>query len=316
MGGDPAALMRKAGVDPADDADSLPRASYRQAVALLEHAAAALHCPDFGMRLAARQSDGMFGPLGSVMKNSATLGDALDYVSTHNYAHSLAARVWLKRLRSGNAVFVGHDILLDRLPNRSQAMEQLLLVGHLSTLEITGGRARARRVHFRHLAISPRRTYRRYFGCEVRFGQNEDGVVYSDRDLASPIVHSDAHAYRSAIAFIDREFTAQRPPLHAQARGLIMQLLGGGQCTNERIAGELKLHPRTLHRRLASEGTSFHRIKDEVRRDLMLYYSQQTDLDFARVSERLGFAEQAVLSRNCQRWFGAAPTRLRARAPS
>src|SRR3546814_2683794 len=137
------------------------------------------------------------------MKNSATFGDALDYVSTHTYAHSLAARVWLKRLRSGNAVFVGHDILLDRMPHRSQAMEQLLLVGHLSTLEITGGHARARRVHFRHQAISPRKTYRRYFGCDVRFGQNADGIIYSDRDLASQIIASDAHAYRSAIAFID-----------------------------------------------------------------------------------------------------------------
>lgn len=309
LGGDPQALMHKAGLD---TADPLEVATYRQAVALIEHAATALNCPDFGMRLATRQSDGMFGPLGSVMKNSATLGDALDYVSTHNYAHSLAARVWLKRLRSGNAVFVGHDILLDRMPNRSQAMEQLLLVGHLSTLEITGGHARARRVHFRHLAISPRKTYRRYFGCEVRFGQNEDGVVYSDRDLASPIVSSDAHAYRSAIAFIDTKFTEHRPPLHAQARGLIMQLLTSGQCTNERIAKELKLHPRTLHRRLSTEGTSFHRIKDEVRRDLMLYYSQQTELDFAKISERLGFAEQSVLTRNCQRWFSATPTEIRA----
>ena len=30
-----------------------------------------------------------FGPLGTVMKNSRTFGDALAYVSEHNYAHSL-----------------------------------------------------------------------------------------------------------------------------------------------------------------------------------------------------------------------------------
>src|SRR3546814_1604598 len=91
--------MREAGLDSAHAADSLPRATYRQAVTLIEHAAAALDCADFGMRLATRQSDDVYGPLGSVMKNSATFGDALDYVSTHIYAHSLAARVWQKRLR-------------------------------------------------------------------------------------------------------------------------------------------------------------------------------------------------------------------------
>src|SRR3546814_1652713 len=75
--------MREAGLDSAHAADSLPRATYRQAVTLIEHAAAALDCADFGMRLATRQSDDVYGPLGSVMKNSATFGDALDYVSTH-----------------------------------------------------------------------------------------------------------------------------------------------------------------------------------------------------------------------------------------
>src|SRR3546814_5629036 len=112
------------------------------------------------MRLATRQSDDVYGPLGSVMKNSATFGDALDYVSTHIYAHSIAARVWQKRLRRGNAVFVGNDILLDRMPHRSQTTEQPLLVGHLSTLKMTVGRARARRVHFSNLTASPRQNYR------------------------------------------------------------------------------------------------------------------------------------------------------------
>jgi hypothetical protein len=33
-----------------------------------------------------------------------------------------------------------------------------------------------------------------------------------------------------------------------------------------------------MHRRLNAEGTSFQQIKDEVRRDVMLYYLQQTKL--------------------------------------
>src|SRR3546814_13130769 len=101
----------------------------------------------------------------------------------------------------------------------------------------------------------------------MRISDWSSDVCSSDlRDRASPIIASDTHAYRRAITFIDAAFTEQRPPLHAQARGLIMQLLTSGDCTNERIATELKLHARTVHRRLAIEGTSFHRIKDEVRR--------------------------------------------------
>jgi len=312
LGGDAKRLMLQAGIHADSPSAARSGATYRQMVQLIERAATELACPDFGMRLATLQSGaGMFGPLGLVMKNSKTFGEALDYVSKHTYAHSLAARVWLKRVRSGTSLFAGHDILLDRMPNRSQAIEQILLVGHLAAAQMTGGRARVREVHFRHQPVSSLGTYRRYFGCEVRFGQHDDGVVFSERDLASPIVDPDAEIYRAAISFIEARFTRHTPPLHAQARGVIMQCLGTEQCTNDRVAAALNLHPRTLHRRLQAEGTSFQQIKDEVRRDLMLYCLQQTDLDFARISERLGFAEQSVMTRICNRWFCASPTRLR-----
>ena len=124
-------------------------------------------------------------------------------------------------------------------------------------------------------------------------------------------VDPDLQIYQAATSFIDAKFTRHRPPLHAQARGVIMQFLGTENCTNDRIATALNLHPRTLHRRLNAEGTSFQQIKDEVRRDVMLYYLQQTHLDFALISERLGFAEQSVMTRRCNRWFSASPTKLR-----
>jgi AraC-like DNA-binding protein len=274
LGGDPRRLMQQVGIHPGKRlSEGGSDATYRQIVRLMEVAATHLRCPDFGMRL--------------------------------------AARVWIKRSRSRKSAFVGHDILLDRMPNKGQAMEQILLLGHLAAAEITGGQARVRQVHFRHHPVSPLRAYRRYFGCAVRFGQNEDGVVFSEKDLASPSIDPDSRVYQAATSFIDSKFTRHRPPLHAQARGVIMQLLGTEHCTNDRIATELNLHPRTMHRRLSAEGTSFQRIKDEVRRDVMLYYLEQTNLDFALISERLGFAEQSVMTRSCHRWFGAAPTKLR-----
>jgi AraC-like DNA-binding protein len=305
LGGDPYALLARAGVDTGHSA------SYRQAIQLLEHAAGELACPDFGLRLARMQGGGaMFGPLGLAMRHSRTFGEALAYVGDHAFAHSLAARITITRLPDGGA-FSAHDILLDGLPVKTQLIEQVILVGHLAAMEITGDHARVRRVHFRHQPISPLRTYRRHFGCEVRFGQSADGVLFSAADLACPVVDPDAGAFARATAFIDRAFPRHLPPLHAQVRGLIMQRLGTGSCTNADVAAELHLHPRTLHRKLKAEGTSFQKIKDDVRRDAMLYYLRETRLDLTRISEQLGFAEQSVMTRSCNRWFAASPTRLR-----
>lgn len=312
LGGDLQAMLWKAGFGSGALSEVEPAISYRQMVHLLELAATELDCPDFGMRLAKRQSGSMFGPLGFAMRYSRTFGEALDYACKHSYAHSLAVHVWLRHFPSVKHVFVGHDILLDRMPNKGQAIEQMLLLGHLAAMELTGGRAQVRRVHFRHQPVSSLKAYRQAFGCDVHFGQNENGVTFSYEDLACAITDPDAKAYAAVTAFIDREFTRRHPPLHAQARGLIMQRVWTGECSNEHIAADLNLHPRTLHRRLKAEGTSFQQIKDEVRGDIMLYYLQQTDLDFAAISEKLGFAEQSVMTRSCNRWFSVSPTRIRA----
>lgn len=318
LGGDPDVLMQRVGIDPAE-ATGRDMLSYRGWITLMELAAAELQRPDFGMLLAKLQGGGkVFGPMGVVMRNSKTFGEAVEYVASHCHAHSLAARVRLERDEVTGELFTGHEILLERLPNKRQAIEQLLLLGHLNAIEITDGRARVRAVHFRHQPVSSPRTYRRYFGCDVFFDQREDGVIYSARDLAAPIVARDVQMYEMATAFIARRFTRVTPPVRAQVRAVILQFIGSEDCSNERVAAELGLHTRTLHRRLKAEGKSFETIKDEVRRDIALSYLTETDLPLTLVAGRVGYAEHSVLTRSCARWFAASPSelRLRARRPS
>src|SRR5579871_410699 len=97
LGGVADALYAAAGIDPSGCPDGQVRATYRQFVALLELSAAQLDCRDFGMRLATRQARTAFdGPLGDGMRKSRNLAEALQFVSTHSYAHSLAAWIWVR----------------------------------------------------------------------------------------------------------------------------------------------------------------------------------------------------------------------------
>lgn len=312
LNGDLSALLDAANIGESEFANGLGNVTYRQLIRLLELAAQALHCPDLGMRLASIQRGGsIFGPLGHVMSNSHTFGDALTFACEHSNAHSRAARVWLHRLDDTGQVFAGHELLLGNIANRAQAIEQILLLGHVEAQEMTGGYARARKVHFRHEPISPQDTYRKYFGCEVRFGQRVDGIVFSEEDLASPILRNSSRVHRDMVAFIERTFPRERLPFHAEVRGLIMRRLAFGDCSSSEVARAMNLHHRTLRRRLRQEDSSFQQVKDEVRRDLTLYYLERTDLDFRGISEKLGFAEQSIFSRSCRRWFGKSPSQLR-----
>lgn len=88
-------------------------------------------------------------------------------------------------------------------------------------------------------------------------------------------------------------------------------LASAGHCAREDLAHRIGINPRTLNRRLASAGTSFEDIRDEVRADLALGYLSAGDLSLAQVSDRLGFSEPSALSRWCRRRFGRPPGRLR-----
>ncbi len=122
---------------------------------------------------------------------------------------------------------------------------------------------------------------------------------------------SSRQLHEMATIFIDRRFRRGLTPLTLPARIHIARLLVEGECTQESLAAALRLHRRTLQRKLRQEGESFETLRDSVRRDMALRYLQQPDIPLMRVTEMLGYSEASVLSRSCVRWFLASPRELR-----
>jgi AraC-like DNA-binding protein len=310
LGGDPVSLVTELDIMPTAISNGLP-SGYRAIATLMEHAAQRLRCPDFGLRLASLQGGGaVFGAFRAVLSHAPTLGDGLRCVADNSHAHSASARVRMQTDRHTGATLVSHDVLVDRLPVKRQMVEQFLLLAHLNAVEVSGAKARVRQVRFRFQPVSPSSTYRMYFGCEVLFDQSADGVVFNGLDLECSTVASDARLFDEAKALVTSQHCA-KPPLQVQVRALIVQLIERDSCTKERIAAELHMHPRTLHRRLLEEGTCFEDIKDGVRRDSAFGYLRATNLPIQRIAEKVGYAEQSVLARSCSRWFDASPRAIR-----
>lgn len=312
LGAQPDVLLSEVGIDPAASRNRSFRLEYRAFVELLALTAERLAVPDFGLQLAERQRGGkVIGPVGIVMKNSKTVGQALGYCAKHIHAYSLATRVRFVPDRGAHILFLALEILLDSVADTRQVVEHALSLANLNVIDITSGAARVRKVHFRHDPQMPLRTYRNHFGCDVLFGQETDGIVFTETDLLCEIANPDEQVYEMATSFIDSHFPQATPPIHARVRGLILRYLGTEDCTHERIASEMCMHPRTLQRRLRAEGVSFEEIKDEVRREVALRYLRQPDIPLTHVAEKLGYAEASVLSRSCYRWFEASPLQIR-----
>jgi len=73
------------------------------------------------------------------------------------------------------------------------------------------------------------------------------------------------------------------------------------------LARRLHLSPRTLHRRLAEEGTSYRAIKEAVRRERALQKLEKTRESVASIATGLGYSEPSAFFRAFVGWTGVAP---------
>lgn len=311
LGGHGAALLAKFGIEPAVMDDPSAVLPYRTLVNLLETAARELSCQDFGMQLAAMQGPHkIIGPLGVAMRNSPTLGAALRYCSKNGRVFSRAACVVLEKLAAQRHL-LRFEIHLENAPSHVQVIEHHMSLVHHAIIAMNRDNAQAHEIWFMHEPSAKLSRYRAHYGTKIRFGESMSGLVFNESDLEVPLANPDRQLYALATSFIHHSFPPEQTPLCERLRMLLTRLLREGDCTQKRVSAELRMHPRTMQRRLREEGDTFESIKDSVRREAALHYLSQRQVPFVQVAAALGYWEVSTLSRSCYRWFSASPRRLR-----
>jgi AraC-like DNA-binding protein len=312
LGGDPDPLLRAARIDPAVLDNSRSMIEFASLARLMEAGSRELSCPDFGLRLAALQGGTIaISPIGVILKNSTTFGQAIQYGSKFVRANSLPARFRVEHDRSSDRLFVEIDTAIAGVSSSQQLAEYAIMLGRLNILEITDGAVQPTKITFRHRPQSALARYRDYFCCDVAFGEPADGLSLRLRDLEQPLRNPDARVHEMAISYLETRYSGSQSALRDRVRNMIRATLGADDCTSERIAAALCLHRRTLQRRLSAEGTSFEALKDEIRRDLALQALGEEGMSLTLLAEKLGYAETSVLTRSFGRWFAATPTEMR-----
>lgn len=322
LGGDPAALARQARLDPAAlHTDDLLVPDLAVA-GVLELAADELDTPDLGLRVAARQDLSLLGPLALAIENSPTVADALECSSRYLFVHAPGMRLATEPDPDGVAGVeaLRYDVTPPGVAPPRQGTDLSLGTLHRNIRALVGGAYGLRTVDLPYAPLAPVAAYEDFFGARVRFERDAARLRLPASLAGLPLTGRDEQVRRLALDFLDRQEPAPddagrpgrgRAALAPQVRGALAQLLGTGVPDVGGVARLLDLHPRTLQRRLAEEGTTYAALLDAVRRDAARRYLETTDLPLAQVAGLLGFAEQAVLTRACRRWWARTPREVR-----
>lgn len=308
-----------------DDASRLPRQvpadCYSKLYALVMEL---LQDEAFGLGQENRSPPGTFRMMCLFIIHCPTLGQALVRAREfHDYCDQFRRPAGSRKAPYEPIVELSSANVLVRFERPASQVDERASIGHANVLLmmhrfyswLIGRSLPLVEVHLRAPGPEEPRTYETLFGAPVRFDMPSSGLVLRRDVLSHPVVQTEDSL---------REFLRQAPyPLvHRESPGIlkplsqrIERLLSG--YTSERlptaseVARELAMSPRTLHRKLTSENTSFQQLKDNYRRELALHYLQRPELSIDAIAAVMGFQDNSAFYRSFKKWTGQSPGEYR-----
>ncbi|GAA0452281.1 AraC family transcriptional regulator [Streptomyces stramineus] len=221
----------------------------------------------------------------------------------------------LERL-GDDAVFTLRDDLRG-IPEGAFLGECLIVIWHRLASWFIDRRIPLRWAEFAHPAPPYAAEYDLLLGCPVRFGARRTRAGFDPRWLAAPVVQDEeslAELLRRAPADLltRRDYATT---VAEQVRRSLVRALREGRAARlpevAQIAARLAVSPATLRRRLQAEGTSYRRLKDQVRREAAVSSLAEGQEPIAQLAARLGFSEDTAFHRAFRRWTGTTPGAFR-----
>jgi AraC-like DNA-binding protein len=141
------------------------------------------------------------------------------------------------------------------------------------------------------------------------FGRAHNRLQFPRAMFDEPLPQADRHTLQMCMAQCDvlLQRNEQRRGITAVVRSKLFRESGSFPTLPE-VASELDVHPRTLRRQLADEGTSFRALLNEARSTLAVDLLCNVGLTVEEVSKRLGYTDTSTFCHAFKRWHGVPPS--------
>ncbi|WP_211951078.1 AraC family transcriptional regulator [Cupriavidus yeoncheonensis] len=313
VGLDPHRLLRHVGISPSALVDPDIRVPARSVMQLLEESAQLAGVADLGLRVAEARQLNSLGPLGVVMREGATLRDALGAMA--RYLHLLNEALDLRIEEVGDTAIVRLELLVSVQGSMRQSTEFIICLWFRLFRLLFGTTWKPRSVCFSHGAPASTATHRRVFGVPVRFGQEFDGFLLAAADLDVAGSGQDTALARHAREFLDIKLAQSNSTMPDRVRKLVFALLPTGDCGAEQVARQLGIDRKTMHRHLAGYGQNYLSVVDGVRVELVSKYVGNNERPLSDVASLLGFSSPSAFSRWFSTRFGCSVSAWRRQQP-
>jgi AraC-like DNA-binding protein len=300
----PLALLDRVGIDSRclDDPElTLPVSAI---VELFEVSALTSGIEDFGLRVGEARGVPDLGPLILMLREAATVREALRTLVSLLHMHSNGVQMHLDETADPILTI---ELMAPDVGHCRQAIDSGLAgMTHLVRW-VLGDDWTPVTVHFVHSRPTSKARYERFFGCPVCFMRDVNGIVLRRRDLDRKLSGSTPAMRRQVERYIRSINIAPSDTYVHGVTEMVAMALPRGEAKAENIARHLGTDRRTLNRRLARANLNFSAVVSNVRRNLVVQYLLAGNRSLTDVAVLVGFDSLSAFTRWFRASFGMPP---------
>jgi len=253
------------------------------------------------------------GVLGGMMEAAPTVGDVLACWIEYSTLLHVYFRINLEtagtkiRLYAENQFNLPEDlfpILLERDITAGKTAINYRLPGTFQKY--------ATAISLRHEPRADEKKYRKYFLENMMFNQPTNYVEIEKSILSVSLPGSDPYKYELSRQQCQAEFSLRSKTrlLWSDSVKLYFQIKKGSAAFPD-IAKKLNMSERSLRDKLAKEGNSFRKIKNQYIFQKSLNLLSDPELNIEEISDALGYSETCAFSRAFEKMTGMPPGKYR-----
>lgn len=153
---------------------------------------------------------------------------------------------------------------------------------------------------------------KRVFGCDVKFGCEENRIYFDTSLLDRPSPHAEPELLVLHEQFASEQVARiEKEDVIVQVNKVIAELLDSGELTLETAAERLGIKPRSLRTKLSDIDTNFNQVLADFRYKLSRRLLADTYETIDEIVYLTGFSEPSTFYRAFKRWSGMTPIEYR-----
>ncbi len=166
-----------------------------------------------------------------------------------------------------------------------------------------------------YMAFEPpeRQTYEAFLGTPITLS-DFNGVAFDAVDVTKPFLTINHAMWSILQPELNKRLQdiTQDSSFKERVRACLIEILASGNYSMASVASKLAISPRTLHRRLKAEDTTFQKVLDELREELARNYLSVSEYSTTEIAFLLGYEEPNSFYRAFRAWTGHTPEAIRA----